>query len=117
MAYCDPVWVSDYVYSKLGDRVAALNGSAMLLGSEAVATWRVLDVVGDRVSWGSPITEPTAPFGDPVGATVLDARGNALLETSVYRTRISGGVGAMYLVPEPSASWARLRIGSAEIAF
>jgi hypothetical protein len=117
MAYCDPVWVSDYVYSKLGDRVAALNGSALWLGDGARATWRVLDVANGQASWGAPITEPTTAFGDPVSGTVLDTNGSALLEISVYRTKISNGLGAMYLVPEPAANWAQLRIGSTQIAF
>ncbi len=117
MAYCDPVWVSDYVYSKLADRVAALNGSAMLLGPDAVSTWRVLDIVNGRAKWRTPITDPTAAFGEPVGGTVLDAKGRALLEILVYRTRISHGLGAMYLVPEPLANWASLRVGSTSVAF
>jgi hypothetical protein len=117
MAYCTPVWVSDYVYSKLADRVAALNGSAMLQGSDAVATWRVLDVVGGRATWGTPITDPAPAFGEPASGTVLDRNGGTLLEISVYRTNMSNGLGAMYLVPEPATNWASLRIGSTSIAF
>ena len=117
LAYCNPVWVSDYVYSKLADRVAALNGAAMLLGSNAVSTWRVLDVIGNEAKWGPAITEPSPAFGEATSGTVLDPSGNALLEIPVYLTKLSHDHGSMYLVPEPQANWAYLRIGSIQVAF
>jgi hypothetical protein len=117
MAYCDPVWVSDYVYSQFADRIATLNGAPMWLGADAASTWRVLDVVNGRATWGVPLTDPVPPSGIPESGTILDAAGNALLEVTVYRTNISDGRGAMYLVPEPSDSWAGLSIGSTYVTF
>jgi hypothetical protein len=117
MAYCDPVWVSDYVYSQFADRIASLNGAPMWLGVDAASTWRVLDVINGRATWGVPLTDPVPPSGIPESGTILDSAGNALLEVTVYRTNISDGRGAMYLVPEPSATWAGLSIGSTYVAF
>lgn len=117
MGYCNPFWVSDYVYAKFADRIAALNGSTMLLGKDAVSTWRVLDVIGTKATWGQSILNPTPHEGEPEGATVYDVNGQILLEITVYRTVIRGVKGFMYLVPEPGHDWFQLRIGSTVVEF
>jgi hypothetical protein len=118
MAYCDPVWVSDYIYAKFATRIAALNGvSALWKGTEAASTWRVLDVINGNAKWGVPLTDPVPAFGEPESGTVYDANGNSLLEVTVYRTNSSSSKSAMYLVPEPSVDWATLQIGSTTVAF
>jgi hypothetical protein len=117
MSYCSPIWVSDYIYAQMADRIAALNGAAMWLGTESLHTWRVLNVVGKRASWGTPITEPSAAFGTPESAIVFDSSGNPLTEVTVYRTEISNSIGSMYIVPEPEINWSSVLIGETEIAF
>jgi hypothetical protein len=117
MGYCNPFWISDYVYAKFADRIAALNESAMLLGRNAVSTWRVLDVIGTNATWGRSISNPTPQEGEPEGAAVYDVNGKLLLETTVYRTAIRGVTGFMYLVPEPSRDWFQLSIGSIFVEF
>ena len=122
MAYCTPQWVSDYVYSKWEDRVATLNGSALLIGGAEAGTWRVLNVVENSAQWGQPIEYPEPPSGDPFGATVLDADGQAIQEITVYRTNIaidspSATSAASYMIPEPADYWDSIQIGNLVMKF
>lgn len=115
MAYCTPQWVSDYVYAQWEDRAATLNRKTLVMGAAEAALWRVLNVVGGRASWGHPIGYPEPPSGDPEGATVLDAQGHAIQETTVYRTPISidsteATSAASYMIPEPADSWDAIQI-------
>jgi hypothetical protein len=115
MAYCSPQWVSDYVYKEMATRIITLNGARIAI-TEAESTWRVALETSGKLRWGIPITEPVAPEGEPVAATVLDAQGTAAAQITVYRTGTSHG-GASYMVPDPQAGWATLQIGSSTLAF
>lgn len=117
MSYCEPLWVSDYVYDKFADRIAALNGAAMLMGAQATESWRVLDVIGDQPTWGPALNDPVPPAGEAESATIYDRDGNIVIETTVYRTAIQDARGAMYLVPEPEPNWAAISIGSMYVEF
>jgi hypothetical protein len=122
MAYCTPQWVSDYVYSKWEDRVATLNGAASMIGAAEPGTWRVLNVFGTTARWGQPVIYPEPASGDPEGASVFDAQGQAIQEITVYRTNISidGPIaesGASYMIPEPADNWASIQIGDLSMPF
>jgi hypothetical protein len=111
MSYCEPPWPSDYVYDEFANRVAALNGSPMVLGA-ATTDWRTLKVVGGRVKWGEPLRSSSTPSNKTAVGVVADSAGNPLLEVTVYRIDIGGIDGAVYLIPEPAADWASIHIGS-----
>ncbi len=110
MAYCAPQWVSDYVYSKWEDRVATVNKNPAMMGAVEPGLWRVLNVIDNVAQWGQPSVYPEPPSGDPETATVLDADGHVIQETTVYRTAISIDspdvvTAASYMIPEPQDTW------------
>jgi hypothetical protein len=110
MAYCEPQWVSDFVYSKWEDRVATVNKNLSVTGALEAGLWRVLNVVNDLAEWGQPIVYPEPASGDPEAATVLDVFGHAIREITVYRTGIAIDspdvvTAVSYMIPEPEDSW------------
>jgi hypothetical protein len=122
MAYCSPQWVSDYVYSKWEDRVATINRNPSAMGATEAGLWRVLNIVGNATQWGQPVTDPEPASGDPETATVFDARGQAIQETTVYRTDIAIDspdpvTAASYMIPEPADSWDSILIADVMAKF
>jgi len=107
MGYCSNVWLSEYTYDALTERVATVNGNALqVFDQAALQTWRVLLVGGPHgPRWGVPITTPSLPEGAGVTARVVDASGHFLREITVYRTEISDDFGASIMVPEPQQGW------------
>ncbi len=120
MGYCSNVWLSEYTYGGITDRVALVNGNKdQVFSAATLQPWRVLLVGGSKgARWGVPITQPSSPEGTAVTARALDAAGNLLAEITVYRTEMSGSGAASILVPEPKQGWSSVEVpGSAAIAF
>ncbi len=121
MGYCSNVWLSEYTYGGITDRVAAVNGNgsqAQVFSLAGLQPWRVLLTSSKGARWGAPITRPSAAEGTPIGARISNAAGALLAEVNVYRTEVSDQGGAVFLVPEPQAGWSTLEIpGLGAIAF
>jgi len=122
MGYCNNVWLSEYTYGGLADRIATVNGStgsnSEVLSPAAVHTWRVLLVGSKGPRWGIPITRPSPAEGTPVTARILDGKGALLSEVEVYRTEISDSGSATLMVPEPKSDWISVQVpGFPAIAF
>jgi hypothetical protein len=119
MGYCSNVWLSEYTYGGITDRVATVNGAKLeSFDAAAPATWRVLIVSGKGPHWGEPITRPSVAEGTPMTARVLDDAGNEIAEIEVYRTEISDGGGFVVMVPEPTAGWGAVQLpGWAALGF
>jgi len=120
MGYCNNVWLSEYTYGGLTDRVALVNGNkAESLDPAALQTFRVLLVGGKNgARWGVPITKPSLPEGTPVTARVVDDAGNFLQEITVYRTEISDSGVASIMIPEPQPGFAGIEVaGSGVVPF
>jgi len=118
MGYCSNVWLSDYTYAGITDRVAAVNGNASVFtDASALATFRVLLLGSKGPRWGVPITQPSLPEGQPIIARILDGAGNFVTDVEVYRTELSAG-GSTIQVPEPKAGWASIQLpGVAAVPF
>ncbi|HYQ00502.1 MAG TPA: hypothetical protein VER96_17615 [Polyangiaceae bacterium] len=120
MGYCNNVWLSEYTYGGLTDRVALVNGNkAEFVDPSALQTFRVLLVGGSKgARWGIPITKPSQPEGTPVTARVLDDAGNQIEEVTAYRTEISDSGAASIMVPDPQPGWAAIDVaGSGVVPF
>lgn len=114
MGYCSNVWLSEYTYGGILDRVALVNGNngsqAKALDPAALHPWRVLLIDSHGARWTDPIREPQEAEGRPIVARALDAAGAQLEELTLYRTDISEGGGAVFWVPEPHPNWVTLDI-------
>lgn len=102
MGYCDPLWVSDYTFSALFDRLVAVNGEKTLgWQPQKVATWsiRVDEEADGTLTWG-PASQRRARGASDVSAHWLAADGATLTTTPARRARLAHG-GATWLVPLP----------------
>jgi len=115
MGYCNNVWLSEYTYGGLTDRVALVNGNkALALDPSVLQTFRVLLVGGTRgARWGVPITTPSLAEGTPVTAHVYDDAGNWLEDVTVYRTEMSDSGSASIMVPVPQPGWGGIEVAGA----
>jgi hypothetical protein len=120
MGYCSNVWLSEYTYNAIMDRIALVNGNqSQVLSAAALQTWRVLIVGGSKgARWGVPIATPSLPEGTAVTARVVDAAGNLLEQITVYRTEMSDSGAASIMVPEPKQGWSGVEVlGTGVVAF
>jgi hypothetical protein len=120
MGYCSNVWLSEYTYGAITDRVALVNGNkAEVFSAAALQPWRVLIIGGSKgARWGVPITKPSSAEGRAVAARILDAAGNLVEAITVYRTEISESGAASILVPEPKTGWSAVELpASGAVAF
>ena len=120
MAYCEPQWVSDYVYAQWTRRVAKLNNSALMLGVPSPSEWRLLTIIRGVAKWSVKVIEP--PSGEPHSATIIDSNGEGILDVSVYRTNVSieaanEEFAASYMVPVPATNWAAIQIDGIQVKF
>ena len=77
MSYCQPVWISDYTYAALFDRISYVNASPFVYAAPGTPTeWRSV-LVGARgaVKVGARLHLDTPPAGAARGVVVLDALG------------------------------------------
>jgi hypothetical protein len=120
MGYCNTKWISDYTYEGILKRVATVNGapSSVYVPSELVHPWRVLLLDGRGARWGIPIDEPMGPAGTGEMAEILDAAGQVIQVTPVYRTEISDIGAFSFEVPVPEPGWHSVRVaGGPPLAF
>jgi hypothetical protein len=82
MSYCTPVWISDYTYSGLFERIAHVNGTAKsVVERRATLPWRDVLVGGDgSLRWGSTVRLPSEPGGLAVRVELLDRGGRRVGE-------------------------------------
>ena len=115
MGYCNSKWMSDYTYSGIATRVAAVNGVALVYTpAYALARWRIMLVDPRGPRWGIPIPDEAPAEGDPESATIYDGTGAELTEVTVYRTAIADAMPAsMYMVPEPQPGWYAVAVAGA----
>ncbi len=119
MGYCNNKWISDYTYSALTTRVAAVNGVSMVYTPDyALSRWRILLIDDRGPRWGIPITDEVPAEGDVESAIIYDSAGVALTSIAVYRTRIADIDGSMLMVPEPQPGWYAVAVsGAPPLAF
>jgi hypothetical protein len=103
MSYCSPIWISDYNYVKLFERVRLVNGVAakVLPPEDAVpGTYERITVGLDGLArWLDPLELDVPPGGEPVTAHVH--LGAQVVAVQGWWHRYSGLPGGELLFPEP----------------
>jgi hypothetical protein len=119
MGYCKNVWVSDYTYRALTERVARINGATLELpppGGMHHYLFMLTDVTGPR--WGVDRPDARYPTGAAEAADILDVNGSVVATVTVYRNPTDHLGGAMLLVPDPEPGWHAIQVrGAAPLAF
>jgi hypothetical protein len=111
MGYCYPMWISDYTFGALIDRMRTVNNAKVTYPAET------LDRTYDRVhvlprggaEWLEPVKLRTPPIADPTTVTVWSSRGDATTLTGAYfpYDHLNGGV---LLVPRGAVPIHKLRV-------
>jgi hypothetical protein len=82
MGYCDPVFISDYVFNAIFNEIKTVNHAEIIYPPGLLdRTWEraVLDMHGN-LSWIAPIHLPTPPGGQATPVTVQTANGTAAVD-------------------------------------
>ncbi len=101
MSYCDPVWVSDYTWQRLHNRMRLVGGSADLQG---VPTdyWSAAISGEGRVGKARKLVLPVPPAGRVV--ETVDVDGAPLRGAFVEAAHTGGGVAIFPRPPSPDSS-------------
>src|SRR5262249_31645597 len=95
MGYCQPIWISDYVYQKIFNEIKTVNGASIVYAPEE------LDRVYERarvepdgqLTWLDPVKMHTPPMGATRELLVKDATGTTKIAAHYYNyDHIDGGV-------------------------
>ncbi len=99
MSYCGPVWISDYTYNAILQRVQALRAPNRVAGQGG--SWRRVRTdregglhLGDAVSLKRP------PGGAPEALRVFDAEGGLLAGVTGYAYAYAGLPGGGFWIPD-----------------
>jgi len=101
MGYCSPMWISDYTYSALYERIAFVNSMPRMLSSSAPQNWRtfVLEIDGSLHEGGTTKLDAN-PQGVVTKAELLDAKGEAIGTVTGFLYEPVHLAGGTLLVPE-----------------
>ena len=99
MGYCDPAWISDYVYEEVLSFMQDTGGAASWNIPEELRdqTWERVSIGGadaDTPTWLEPVTLARPPMGAAKNVTVTDADGSTrALQGSFFKyDHLPGGV-------------------------
>ncbi len=112
MGYCDPVWISDYNYDKLYDRLVSVTAQPVAVlksvGSPLALRPVVIDVDG-TLTIGETLWADDAPLGEFVTVEWVDEAGHGE-EVAAILVRITHVPGGIIYVPEMPNPPATIRI-------
>jgi hypothetical protein len=111
MGYCYPVWVSDYTYQALFDRVSYVSKAAKIItASDAPIHWRFVHIGRDgKLSWGRTTTTREVPLAEEHTVTFEAADGTKHSVTGHYYP-YADLAGGYLVVPEPAFAPAKLTV-------
>ncbi|MEQ9495983.1 MAG: M66 family metalloprotease [Deltaproteobacteria bacterium] len=100
MSYCDPIWISDYNYTAIFNRIRTIN-QGFPFTSFGPTEWQVVMQDGDGVRWGSSVVLEEPPGGRATSVQFIGANGE-VLDTVVGRSvPLSHFEGRHVLIPKP----------------
>jgi hypothetical protein len=107
MGYCDPAWISDYVYEEVLSFMQDTGGAASWNVPEELRdqTWERVSIGGadaDTPTWLEPVTLARPPMGAAKNVTVTDADGSTRsMQGSFFKyDHLPGGV--LFLKKDPA---------------
>jgi hypothetical protein len=111
MSYCYPVWISDYTFAGIADRMNRLSAQQAFIRADPT-TYRVVIVNDDNsLIWGKPLRLPVQPSGVPVEVNLLDTRGKYVRTLSTQMTLLSHLSGGFIYLPQLEPEVAAIQYG------
>jgi len=109
MSYCSPIWISDYTYKALFDRISFVNSSALVkLPENFPEKWRSIVVEADgSVLWGDTVKLDSVPSGTPKTVYLLDENGKQIGEATGFFYGTHHLPGGWVVVPEEHLAGAK----------
>lgn len=95
MGYCTPIWISDFTYKALFDRIKFVNNASMIYPPELVdRTYQRARIDGEgHLTWMPDTLIHTPPMGEPLTITVQSALGDEAVTAQLYPyDHLPGGV-------------------------
>jgi len=95
MGYCDPVWISDYTFNAIFQRIKLVNGAEIIYPpGEIDRVWeRARLGLDGNLAWLPPLQLHTPPTGQATPVTVKSAGGSAGVSGQYFPyDHIAGGV-------------------------
>ncbi len=100
MSYCDPIWVSDYTYTAMFNRIRTVNQGFPFTTFEP-SEWQVVMQDADGVRWGSAVMVEEPPTGDRAVVEFIGANGQVLDRAVGRSVPLSHFEGRHILIPKP----------------
>jgi hypothetical protein len=108
MSYCYPLWVSDYTYAALTQRIRVLDRDNR---SASLGMWSLSVVRGDgSVHTVGDIPVGAMPSGTPTSLALLDSEGRTLTTTTGYLSPLSHLPGGMLVHPHATAEYHHIKL-------
>ena len=116
MGYCQPIWISDFTYKALADRVRTVNQLGSIHGSNPFVPHKVQRIYvgsGGALSWGKDLTMTDVVGGNDVEVIYRDASGGAVAKRTGHRYGYDHLPGGFVLVENPpNTTWTSATIPS-----
>jgi hypothetical protein len=116
MSYCSPVWVSDYTYRGLYQRISYVRQQAGMAKDETPPTiFHVLSVAHDGSSrWMKPGAYRGLP-GERIDARFIDSKGAEIQTFAAGKWQLPDLDRDMLFLPDPPAGAVRLRVAGRDV--
>ena len=116
MGYCSPIWISDYTFGELEERIRTVNGSSPL-ALVPETPWRMVFDRGDSLTVGDLIELSDRPQGTPIHVRFLDVTGQRVSTETAYAYDYSHVTGRLLLVPRRPDHAEQLEAGGLRVRY
>jgi hypothetical protein len=109
MGYCQPIWVSDFTYERMFQRIAYANANPYLIASpdpeRAPGRFLVLAIEADgRLEWQAPVDLDESPLGELYEVALFDAAGAVVQRITGIFYPVNHLAGGLLLVRQDRVS-------------
>ena len=104
MGYCQPIWVSDFTYAALFNRIKSVNNASVFYPPEVLdRTYQRARIDGQgKLTWMSDARIHAPPMAEPLAITVQTALGSESVDAQLYPyDHLPGGV---LVWPQPKSA-------------
>lgn len=115
MGYCQPIWISDYTYKALADRIRTVNAQGASIGHDPRVVHpieRLLVSASGALSWGRELRMADVIGGTDVEVVYRNLAGNPIAKRTGHRYGYDHLPGGFVLVENPPSTFASVTVPS-----